>query len=51
MGPGEDFWFAFADWAKSMSAEELKEYILHNPEPQEWVGFYDEISAYNQRSK
>lgn len=47
MGSGEDYWFLFGDWFKGLSASEQEAYILENPEPDNWEGFYDRLVGKN----
>ncbi|WP_321363349.1 hypothetical protein [uncultured Celeribacter sp.] len=45
MGPGEDYWFAFVKWIRSLSPSVLAVFIARNPEPQGWEGFYDQFGS------
>lgn len=47
MGPGEDYWHAFHEWVLSLDKPEVEEFVLANPEPESWRGFYDSIGFDN----
>ncbi|TBW47616.1 hypothetical protein EZI54_22365 [Marinobacter halodurans] len=45
MGPGEEYWHAWAKWFRELSAEGQQAYQARWPEPDRWRGFYEYISS------
>ncbi|MCG3266621.1 hypothetical protein [Yoonia sp. I 8.24] len=41
MGPGEDYWTVFLEWARSLTGDEYVSYVHLNKEPDSWEGFYE----------
>jgi hypothetical protein len=52
MGYGEEYWFTFADWYRTLGAGEKSELRDRYPEPVKveqghpWTGFYDRLEKY-----
>jgi hypothetical protein len=45
MGPGEDYWHAWAAWFKAMTTSEREHYRNQWPEPEGWEDFYNFIAT------
>lgn len=43
MGPGDDYYHAFADWFRALPEARQKEYVSAHPEPPEFSGLYDAL--------
>ncbi len=41
MGPGEDYFDAYAPWFRALSEEERRAYMSQHPEPKSFEGLYD----------
>ncbi len=45
MGRGEDYALEFFKWFKKLDTQKQNEFTAHNPEPEDWEGYYDAIKA------
>lgn len=43
MGPREHYRSAFVAWLRSMDTEARRTFILENPEPRGWSGYYERL--------
>ena len=43
MGYGEDYAVEFYKWFKQLDANEQDQFILKNPEPEDWQGYYSQL--------
>lgn len=44
MGAGEDYFVGFARWFQQLNAAKRDAYVLANPEPESWTGFYQGLT-------
>ncbi len=51
MGAGEDYRKDFSDWFHQLSVTDKRKYVTANPEPEDWIGYYDLIEERRKSSK
>ncbi len=45
MGPGEDIYLDWLVWLQGLTVELREDYRRRHPEPESWLGIYDQIFA------